>query len=93
MEAKIKHIGTKIMVQTSSVKMCDFFYLFSGLQTNRLCVGKSLVQASSPECQKPRSNKNCSLRILLSQTAIDVSVTSSCAQKMTQITETKETNM
>ena len=28
MEAKIKHIGMKIMLQTSSVKMCDVFNLF-----------------------------------------------------------------
>ena len=28
MEAKIKHIGMKIMVQTFSVKMRDFFNLF-----------------------------------------------------------------
>ena len=34
---------------------------------NRLCAGKSLVQTSSTKCQKPRSNKNCILRILLSQ--------------------------
>ena len=44
-----------------------FFLSFSGIKMNWLCVGKSLVQASSTECQKPSSNKNCILRIFLSQ--------------------------
>ena len=44
-----------------------FLQSFSGIQKNRLCVGKSLVQASCTENQKPRSNKKCILRIRLSQ--------------------------
>ena len=67
MEAKIKHIGMKIMVQTFFVEMCDFFWSFSGIQMKRFCIRRSLVQASSTEYNKHRSNKNCILRILLPQ--------------------------
>ena len=43
----------KIMVQTSSVKLCDFYS-----DVLHFVLGKNLVYASSTECQKPRSNKN-----------------------------------
>ena len=57
---------------------------------NRLCVGKSLVQASSTECQKPRSNKTAFSEFFFLKNAIDVAVTSSCVQMMTRITESKK---
>ena len=63
----MKHIGIKIMIQTYTVKMCDFFNFFLSIQMNQFCVGKNFVHASSTECQKPRSNKNCILQILFSQ--------------------------
>ena len=44
-----------------------FFRPFSGIHINRFCVGENLVQASSTECQKPRSIKNYVLQILLSE--------------------------
>ena len=44
-----------------------FFRCFPGIQIKRFCVGKNLVQVSSTKFQKPRSNKNCGLWILLSQ--------------------------
>ena len=65
MEAQIKHIGMKLMVQTSSVKMCYFFDLFRVYNWYDFALGKSLFQASSTECQKPRSDKNCILQTLL----------------------------
>ena len=43
MDAKIKHIITKAMVQTSTRQNVWFFRSFSGIQMNRFCVGKSLA--------------------------------------------------
>ena len=89
----MKHIEKK-MIQTSSVRMWDFFNLFrvSGYtDEHNLCWKKSwsLIYASSTECQKPRSNINCILRILLSQKCYWRFSQVFCVQKTTKITETK----
>ena len=55
---------------------------------NRLCVGKSLVQASSTEARNLDPTKTAFTEFFFPKTATDVSVASSCVQKMTQITET-----
>ena len=63
----MEHIGIKIKVQTSFAKLCDFYNPFRVYRCVAFCVGKNLVHASSTECQKSRSNKNCIVQILLSQ--------------------------
>ena len=50
MEAKIKHIGTKITVQISSVKMCDFLYLFPGIQMDRVYFAGDQIRKTSAGC-------------------------------------------
>ena len=66
----------KIRVQTSSVKMCDFFDLFSGIQMNRFCVEKSLVQASSPSARNLDPTRTAFSEFFFPKNAIDISVTS-----------------
>ena len=87
MEAKIKCIGTKMMVQTYSVEMCDFFHLFSGIQMNRLCVGEVLSKFPPPNARNLDPTKTAFSEFFFPKNAIDVSVTPPCVQKTTQITE------
>ena len=65
MEAKIKQSGMKIMLQTSSVKMCDFCDLFRVYKWIDFALEKKFVHVSFLESQKPRSIKNLNLQILL----------------------------
>ena len=89
MEVKIKHIGTKTMVQTSSVKMCDFFDLFRVYESNDFALEKVLSKLPPPSAGNLDPTKTAFSEIFFPKNAIDVSVTSSCVQKTTQITASK----
>ena len=90
MEAKIKHIGMKIMVKFSSVKLCDFFDLFRVYKLIDFALEKVLSKLPPPSARNPDPTKTAVSEFFFSKNAIDVSVTSSCVQKMIQITETKK---
>ena len=55
-----------------------------------LCVGKNFVKFPPPSARNPDPTKTAFSEFLFPKNAIDVLVTSSCVQKMTQITETKK---
>ena len=93
MEAKIKYIGTKTVVQTSFVKMCDFFDLFRVYKRVDFVLEKVLSKLPPPRTRNPDPTKTAFSEFFFLKNAIDVSVTSSCVQKMTQITESKTSNM
>ena len=57
MEAKIKHIGTKTVVQTSSVKMCDFFDLFRVYKWIDFALEKVLSRLPPPSARNPNPAK------------------------------------
>ena len=95
MEAKIKHIGMKKMVQTSLVKcvtviFCDLFRVYKWIDS---AVEKflSMLPPLTARNQDP-SYKIAFSKFYSPKNEIDVSFTSSNVQKMTQITETKNTN-
>ena len=90
MEAKIKHIGTKLMVQTSSVEVSDFFDLFRVYKSIDFALEKVLSKLPPPSARSPDPTKTAFSEFFFLKNAIDVSVTSSCVQKMTQITESKK---
>ena len=87
MEAKIKHIGTKTMVQTPSVKICDFFDLFRVYKRIDFALEKLLSKLPPPSATNPDLTKTALSEFFFPKNAIDFSVTSSCVQKMTQMTE------
>ena len=89
MEAKIKHIGTKIMVQTSSVKMCDFFDLFRLYKWIDFALENVLSKLPPPSARNLDSTKTAFSEFFFPKNAINVSVTSSSVQKTAQITESK----
>ena len=95
MEAKIKHIRMKKMVQTSSVKcvsviFCDLFRVYKWIDS---AVEKILFMLPPPTAiNLDPSSKIAFSKFYSPKNEIDVSLTSSYVQKMTQITETENTN-
>ena len=57
---------------------------------NRFCVGKVLPKLPLPSARNLDPTRTAFSEFFVRKIAIDVSVTSSCVQKMTQITETKK---
>ena len=90
MGAKIKHIGINVMVETSSVKMCDFFNRFRVYKRSDFALKKTCSCCLHPVLQNLDPTKTAFSEFFFPKNAIDVSVTSPCVQKMTQITETKK---
>ena len=77
MEAKIIHIGTKIMIQTSSAKMCDFVDLFWVYKWIDFALEKVLSELSPPSARNPDPTKTAFSEFFFPKNAVDVSVTSS----------------
>ena len=80
--------GPDIMVQTSSVKLCDFFNLFRVYKWIDFAL-EVLSKLLSPSSRNLDPSKTAFSKFYFPTNEIDVSVTSSYVQKMTQITETK----
>ena len=93
MEAKIKHIGMKIMVQTSSVKMCNFFDIFRVHKWIYFALKKVSSMLPPPSARNLDPSKTAFSKFYFPKNEIDVSVTTSNVQKMTQITETKNSGI
>ena len=88
MDAKFKHIGTKTMVPISPPSKCEIFSIFFGYTNESTLHWKKSCPSFLHRVPETLIQQKLHSRILLSQNAIDVSVTSSCVQKMTRITET-----
>ena len=89
MEAKMEHIWMKIMVQTSSVKLCGFFILFRVYRWINFVMEKIFSMLPPMSARNLDPTKTAFSKFNFPKILIDDSVTSSCVQKMTQITETK----
>ena len=77
------------MVQTSSFKMCDFFFLFRVYNWIDFALEKVSSRLPPPSARNLDLTKTAFSEFFFPKNAIDVSATFSCFQKMTQITETK----
>ena len=83
-----ENLGMKIIIQTSSVKLFDFFNLFWVYRINSV-LEKILSMLPPPSARNLDPTKTAFSKFYFPKNEIDVSVTSSCVQKMTKITGTK----
>ena len=71
--------------------MCDLFFdLFRVYKWIDFALEKFLPKLPPPSARNPDPTKTAFSEFFFLKNAIDVSVTSSCVQKMTQITESKK---
>ena len=77
------------MVQTSSVKMCDFLNFFRVHKRVNFALEKILSMLPPLSAGNLDPSKTACSKFCFWKNEIDISVTSSCFQKMAQITETK----